>query len=433
MFKNNPKSLELPDLPDFKAEKKPSIFKPAKKEKIIEVSELMGPSSEKDEKPKKKLKRKWETLKKIKKEHHFILRDGRRIKNLEELTHFLKFMDESTFKHHVTNDKNDFADWIKNIVEDNELANNIKGSKSKEHMLRHLEFNKNQKELLKNELKEKENIAAEKELRKKQAEIEKLSKKQIDIPKERIEKKEIVLMKKEDTLKKREKIIREKQKELESKKKQFEFIEKKKKEIDEKDARFKEMKKELFELKEKQKNIEKKKEILKREAELFLKKEGRITEKNEFLERLINENNEIKGKLVSKEKSLVDMENELRKRAYGLLVKENLLEEKKEKKVHVPRKIKQSVKKGIKKEKVKSTKKVRKKEHEKTKKIGKEDVSFMIKEINDYASRGDISKAKLVLSKMMPFYNGLNKQDKESLKYDIMDSETNIKIASLNL
>ena len=34
MFKKNIKDLELPDLPDFKAEKKPSIFKPAKKEKI---------------------------------------------------------------------------------------------------------------------------------------------------------------------------------------------------------------------------------------------------------------------------------------------------------------------------------------------------------------------------------------------------------------
>jgi len=430
MFKNNPKSLELPDLPDFKAEKNPSISKPAKKKKIIEVSELMGPSFEKDEKPKKKLKKKWETLKKIKKEHHFILRDGRRIKNLEDLTHFLKFMDESTFKHHVTSDKNDFAKWIKNIVKDDELANNIKGSKSKEHMLEHLEFSKNQKELLKNELKEKENIAAEKELRKKQADIEELSKKQVDVPKERIEKKKIVLMKKEEFLKKREKIIMEMKKELESKKKQFELIEEKKKEIDEKDTKFKEMKKELFELKEKQENIEKKKEILKREAELFLKKEGKIAEKNEFLEKLVNENNKIKEKLVSKEKSLVDMENELRKRAYELLVKENLLGEKEEKNVQVPMKIGQSVKKGTKKEKTKSTKKVRNNEHEK---IGKEDVSFMIKEINDYVSRGDISEAKLVLSKIMPVYNKLNKQDKASLKYDIMDLETNIKLASLNL
>ena len=65
--------------------------------------------------------------------------------------------------------------------------------------------------------------------------------------------------------------------------------------------------------------------------------------------------------------------------------------------------------------------------------IEKKDISFMIKEIGEYVARGDIAGAKNALSKVREFYNKLNKQDKESIKYDIISLETDIKLASLNL
>ena len=57
----------------------------------------------------------------------------------------------------------------------------------------------------------------------------------------------------------------------------------------------------------------------------------------------------------------------------------------------------------------------------------------MIKEISDYVAKGDITGAKHALSNVREFYNKLNKQDKESIKYDIISLETDIKLASLNL
>ena len=137
---------------------------------------------------------------------------------------------------------------------------------------------------------------------------------------------------------------------------------------------------------------------------------------------------------MSKEKFLVDQENELRKKEQELLEKECLVEEKEEKRFQIssPERIKQPIKKG-KKEKIKLIKKAKKEKLKEIKKIKKDDILFMIKEINDYVARGGISGAKHALSRMKTTYNKLNKQDKESLKYDIIALETDIKIASLNL
>jgi len=130
---------------------------------------------------------------------------------------------------------------------------------------------------------------------------------------------------------------------------------------------------------------------------------------------------------------LVDLENMLMIREQKLSKKESLLEEKEEKKIQAPKKTRQAVKKGTKKEKTKSIKDVKKKKSKETKKIGKDDVLSMIKKISDYVAKGDIAGAKNALSKVREFYNKLNKQDKESIKYDIISLETDIKLASLNL
>ena len=111
-----------------------------------------------------------------------------------------------------------------------------------------------------------------------------------------------------------------------------------------------------------------------------------------------------------------------------------MLEDKEGKELQIPspERIEQPIKKS-KKEKVKLTKKAKEEKVKENKKIEKEEISFMIKGISDYVARGDISGAKHALLRVKKSYDKLNKQDKESLKYDIVALETDIKLASLNL
>lgn len=62
----------------------------------------------------------------------FILRSGRVLKNLHELANALVSMDEGTFSHHVTKDKNDFASWIQGVFYDEKLAKQISKIRNRE-------------------------------------------------------------------------------------------------------------------------------------------------------------------------------------------------------------------------------------------------------------------------------------------------------------
>jgi preprotein translocase subunit SecF len=66
----------------------------------------------------------------------FILKNGRVLKNLYELTNSLASMDDETFKHHVNKEKNDFANWIRHVFEDEKLANQISELKTRESMIK---------------------------------------------------------------------------------------------------------------------------------------------------------------------------------------------------------------------------------------------------------------------------------------------------------
>jgi len=63
---------------------------------------------------------------------YFFLKNGRVLKNIYELTNSLTSMDDETFKHHVNNEKNDFAEWIRHVFNDEDLANQISRLKTKE-------------------------------------------------------------------------------------------------------------------------------------------------------------------------------------------------------------------------------------------------------------------------------------------------------------
>ena len=57
--------------------------------------------------------------------------DGQILRNLSELETALKRMNAKTFKYHVTSKKNDFSNWVADILLDKTLANSLKKSKTK--------------------------------------------------------------------------------------------------------------------------------------------------------------------------------------------------------------------------------------------------------------------------------------------------------------
>ena len=63
-------------------------------------------------------------------EYCFWTNDGSVISNLSELADVLGSMDSAVFAHHVTRDRNDFADWIEGVLLDAELAKSIRSAKN---------------------------------------------------------------------------------------------------------------------------------------------------------------------------------------------------------------------------------------------------------------------------------------------------------------
>ncbi len=62
------------------------------------------------------------------------LSDGRVVKSLEELRDALKTMEEHVFKEHVTKNKNEFADWVEEILEEKDLARKMRSNRSQARM-----------------------------------------------------------------------------------------------------------------------------------------------------------------------------------------------------------------------------------------------------------------------------------------------------------
>lgn len=98
------------------------------------------PSKKKSTKPtaKKKVSKTKKTLPnfktKLRKDQHFYLNDGKMVKNLFELTDALEKMANEIFAHHVTDVRNDFADWIHDVFQEEDLAEDLRREKDqKDH------------------------------------------------------------------------------------------------------------------------------------------------------------------------------------------------------------------------------------------------------------------------------------------------------------
>jgi hypothetical protein len=64
-------------------------------------------------------------------EKHFWCHDGKLLKNLGELEKALIDMSDETFHYHSGGGRNDFSNWIRDVVGDNKLANDLSKAKSR--------------------------------------------------------------------------------------------------------------------------------------------------------------------------------------------------------------------------------------------------------------------------------------------------------------
>jgi len=64
-------------------------------------------------------------------ELHFVLSDGRRVKNIFELIDTLDNMNDEIFRFHVGDQNNDFSNWLSDVFDEKQLANKLKRMTSK--------------------------------------------------------------------------------------------------------------------------------------------------------------------------------------------------------------------------------------------------------------------------------------------------------------
>lgn len=64
-------------------------------------------------------------------ERHFVVADGRKLKNIIELADALETMSEEIFRHHANEFKNDFSAWVKDVFYEHSLAEDISRAKNK--------------------------------------------------------------------------------------------------------------------------------------------------------------------------------------------------------------------------------------------------------------------------------------------------------------
>ena len=64
-------------------------------------------------------------------EKRFWCQDGKVIKNIKELQEALNGMSDETFHYHAGEWRNDFSNWVRDVVGDNKLANDLSRAKSR--------------------------------------------------------------------------------------------------------------------------------------------------------------------------------------------------------------------------------------------------------------------------------------------------------------
>ena len=65
----------------------------------------------------------------------FYFASGRKASSIEELKQALEGMDEGEFRHHVNNEKNDFASWVEGVFQEKDLAKSMREVSEKDGLI----------------------------------------------------------------------------------------------------------------------------------------------------------------------------------------------------------------------------------------------------------------------------------------------------------
>ena len=68
--------------------------------------------------------------------HNFWVSDGSVLKSINDLLSALKKMKKNIFQFHVNKEKNDFANWINDIIKDDKLAKEISKIKDRKGIIK---------------------------------------------------------------------------------------------------------------------------------------------------------------------------------------------------------------------------------------------------------------------------------------------------------
>ena len=70
-------------------------------------------------------------LAKVPEEHIFWCYDGTTFRDMKELAEGLAAISDDVFAHHVNSEKNDFCNWVRDVIEDDELASELVAATTK--------------------------------------------------------------------------------------------------------------------------------------------------------------------------------------------------------------------------------------------------------------------------------------------------------------
>tara|TARA_Y100000310_G_scaffold305506_1_gene345718 strand:- start:681 stop:989 length:309 start_codon:yes stop_codon:yes gene_type:complete len=65
---------------------------------------------------------------------YFYAGNGNVLKNLDDLLKFLNSVNEETFFEHVNSDKNDLANWVRDVLKEKRLSNKLSKTRNRDDM-----------------------------------------------------------------------------------------------------------------------------------------------------------------------------------------------------------------------------------------------------------------------------------------------------------
>lgn len=72
-------------------------------------------------------------------QYSFWVCDGKVLKSIEQLHSALQQMTEDAYRFHANKEKNDFANWINDIIKDTKTAQKLRRAKSKYEAVKEIE------------------------------------------------------------------------------------------------------------------------------------------------------------------------------------------------------------------------------------------------------------------------------------------------------